>query len=264
MVKLFQYSKTKPCYYCGSTVSSYKEHVPAQTVFSGFDCDSITVPGCEQHNGKRSRDDQSVVTALAMTAHKTHRAFPDSRRLTPNVIKAIRITQPHFSQAKQDVELRQLLAEPMSDLDTTLPYIRSQRIMTTWMQQLTAGLVWSVLGEHSSPDVWDRAIVESPDFVCMDERLPNEAVLELLQANAQRRQHWDSMTWFCGWSAHPRRYPVDIYRFDVCFGNSSSIVFRHSFYNDIVRWYVRFAASETMSTAIGRVVPLVAPRRGPY
>lgn len=47
---LKQFSKNSPCYYCGAPPPSSREHAPVRAMFEAFDCDSITVPACDEHN----------------------------------------------------------------------------------------------------------------------------------------------------------------------------------------------------------------------
>ncbi len=61
----------KACYYCGAYATSL-EHVPPRGLFPelkdmrfDFRKDLITVPSCDKHNAKKTRDDEYLLIALA-------------------------------------------------------------------------------------------------------------------------------------------------------------------------------------------------------
>ena len=61
----------KTCYYCGS-VATTKEHVPPKCLFpekkdigNNYRDNLITVPSCDLHNGKKSKDDEFLMVSLA-------------------------------------------------------------------------------------------------------------------------------------------------------------------------------------------------------
>lgn len=67
--------KTSYCYWCGKPATS-KEHVPPKCLFpeqkdikdiydESFRIDLITVPSCNEHNMKKSNDDEYLMTCLA-------------------------------------------------------------------------------------------------------------------------------------------------------------------------------------------------------
>jgi len=64
-IRLFSYSKKEACYYCGKLPNdkapSSKEHVPPKMMFKGFNCDSITIPACANHNTNKNIGDRAVV-----------------------------------------------------------------------------------------------------------------------------------------------------------------------------------------------------------
>jgi len=70
------------CYYCGSKATS-KEHVPPQQLFKNFQCDRITVPSCDIHNGDKSGRDQAIIHGF----FKSLLSYKDN--LDPEVRKAL-------------------------------------------------------------------------------------------------------------------------------------------------------------------------------
>ena len=50
------------CYFCGGPATTM-EHAPPKQMFRAFECDSITVPSCDEHNTRRSASDQAIVSA---------------------------------------------------------------------------------------------------------------------------------------------------------------------------------------------------------
>jgi len=59
------------CYYCGS-IATTKEHVPPKCLFpevkdigKNYRDNLITVPSCDLHNGKKSKDDEFLMVSLA-------------------------------------------------------------------------------------------------------------------------------------------------------------------------------------------------------
>ncbi|HEY4717548.1 MAG TPA: hypothetical protein VIH14_00910, partial [Anaerolineales bacterium] len=89
-MKLKNYSRNQPCYYCGAPGPNGREHAPPQMMFTGFDCDSITVPSCDKHNTRKNIGDRAIITAILMGASQmlSNRAKLSTPliRLTPNVI----------------------------------------------------------------------------------------------------------------------------------------------------------------------------------
>ena len=161
-MRLHQFSKKEPCYYCGAPPPSTKEHAPPEMMFDGFDCDSITVPACEAHNTSKSGRDRAIVTAISILAYQVWKQDANDRNLTPNVIKAVKNLEPNFSRAETEVGLRDFLVNPPSGLLNSLPYTKSSVNPENWIRQLTAALVWSAIGKYNSRIEWDKANAWSP------------------------------------------------------------------------------------------------------
>src|SRR5258706_14137695 len=118
-LKLKQYSKRKPCYYCGAPPPSTQEHAPAKLMFGAFDCDSITVPSCVKHNSEKSHKDRAVVTVLIKSLARAVENGMVSTDLPADTVKAIRYLEPNFRQANREVFDRSVLADP--ELDFEIP-----------------------------------------------------------------------------------------------------------------------------------------------
>jgi len=253
-MKLKQYSDKYPCYYCGAPGPSIREHVPPKMMFSGFNSDSITVPSCDKHNTQKSIGDRAVITAVIMSASQMLNNHDKlSVQLTPNVITAIKLAEPKFSQAKNEVELRDFLIDPPEGLDIPLPYTQPRANIYGWMRQLSAGLIWSLIGLYNPNIQWDKALVWSPGFVTLAEPITTEKAASLLgEYHDLEKREFDKLSWRSGWSAVPKNYPADIYSFDICFPEDiqdlleMNVAFRHRFYNSTSVWYVLFKAPQVI------------------
>lgn len=253
-IKLFQYSKRKPCYYCGSLSNIDKEHIPPRIMFNGFVCDAITVPACPIHNSEKHIGDRAIVTAMAMSAYVAWKNFPTSAQLTENVVKAIKALEPNFDQAKDKVWLDNFLINPppelnTQDLDIKVPYLVDDKTtrLHAWMRQLTAGLVWSVIGQRDERILWNDALVWSPNYLrAAQPRDWIKSATSFLEGEGLETL-LKSFFWHSGWSSKPTSYPSDIYSFDICFPSivegeeNGRIIFRHRFYNGTAVWYVGFS-----------------------
>ncbi len=266
---LKQFSKRKPCYYCGAPPPSSKEHAPAKLIFEAFDCDRITVPSCDIHNSEKNLKDRAVATAFLRGLYFGLR----NASLTPNQLEALDVTQEKIGEARE-VTLKPLVHDPLGELDVQLPHIDETKILHDWMRQLTAALVWSVSGEYDPSIHWEDALVWSPDYV-PDESIPDPGIIDIRDTNSvsifeesmAKKSNVDQFCdpWWSGWSSFPRRYPRDIYYFDVClspsqeFANSEDgidIVFRHRFYGQY-SWYVFFATSGVTVNSINEALQIV-------
>lgn len=248
-MKLHEFSKRKPCYYCGALPPSGKEHAPPQMMFDGFECDRITVPACEKHNQSKSGRDRAIVTAISMTAYQESKRNPASSILTPDVIKAFEVLYPNFPKAENEVSLRNILVNPPSDLDMPFPYTQPSVNPRNWIRQLTAAMVWSVVGKHDPQIKWDERWVWSPGLIPIDEPIELEKAASLFIRNQNTETELNALTWHKGWSSKPRKYPSDIYSFDICFleplqkWDDTEIMFRHRFYHNTSVWYMGIAES---------------------
>lgn len=232
---LKQFSKRKRCYYCGAQPPSSKEHAPVKSMFEPFDCDSITVPSCDKHNSQKNLDDRAIMEfAVPKVSHT------------------------------QEVTLQPFVADPSGELNTSLTHIDQTERIITWTRQLTAALIWSVTGNFDKSINWDEAMIWSPEYVIG--KGPSsiaDAVSKLTRLRAIKSEiNKLAVKWWPGWSSFPKRYPSDIYRFEISFlpsldlllcDKSNEIIFRHWFYGafSIYAW---FTASRLTKDMISKIV----------
>lgn len=260
---LKQFRKNKRCYYCGAPPPSSREHAPIEAMFEGFSCDSITVPSCDKHNTEKNLDDRAIIEFLIKGSFIGLRYGS----LTSNILKAIAITESKLGNANE-VTLRSWVNDPQGKVNSLLSYVDNRIDIKAWMRQLTAALVWSATGDFDEAIEWDKATVWSPEFVPSkgDILEIEQAGLELQKLQTTKAEVLKASTWWWrGWSAEPRNYPPDIYRFEISFlpsqyflqgDNKLEIIFRHWFYSKY-SWYVWFAASEKIKKNIMNIAKTV-------
>src|ERR1700720_3058499 len=195
-VRLHQFSKREPCYYCGSPPPSTREHAPPTMMFGGLPCDRITVPACERHNTQKSIGDRAVITAAIMGAYQVWKYWPSSPSLSPNVIHCIKSIEPDFNWARNEVSLRDFLIDPPPELNVPLPYIQPGVRIQKWIVHLTAALVWSVIGKPDSDNEWDQAWAWSPHFISIPDAIDEEKAGQLMIQRRELAQRLDSFAWF--------------------------------------------------------------------
>jgi hypothetical protein len=106
MPKLRQYSRNKACYFCGCDPPSSDEHVPSDAMFVGFDCDRITVPSCDEHNGNKPDQDQAIIVALLVALLQMERQNILKNPFTDNVRTCIDRLAPSLPLVKKHVSLQ--------------------------------------------------------------------------------------------------------------------------------------------------------------
>ena len=253
------FSKNKPCYYCGAPPPSTREHAPVKSMFDAFDCDRITVPACDKHNTKKNLDDRAIVTFFIRGLYSGLK----NGTLTGNVMRAFEAAEPWLGEARE-VTLRPFMTDPLAQNDTPLPYIDEIGKVRAWMRQLTAALVWSVIGEFDSSIEWRNVAIWSPELVPDIGLLgPEQAALRLKRLQAIKADiDRLSLHWWSGWSSFPESYPPDIYRFEISFlpsqyllqdSGEQEIIFRHWFYAQF-SWYAWFTASQQVKQGIMDVI----------
>ena len=255
-----QFNKNKRCYYCGAPPPSSKEHAPAKAIFEAFSCDSITVPACNDHNSARNLDDRAIVSFFLRGLEYGFR----SGSLTPNQITAYKKAVEKLGHASE-VNSHDMQWDPTGTLHGRLVHIDQTDRVHGWMRQLTAAIVWSALGGFDKDCKWDQAVVWSPEYLEAEPALASllttgDKLLELQDRKASLLSR--SLHWWRGWSASPRPYPPDIYRFEISFapsedlkagGDDYDVMFRHWFYGQF-SWYVYFETSPNTKRALRRAV----------
>jgi len=256
---LKQYSKHKPCYYCGAPPPSSREHAPVRSMFEAFDCDSITVPSCNKHNSEKNLDDRAIVAFLLKGLYFSLR----KGSLTDNILKALVSAHPKLGELKE-VNLRPLIRNHRDVLGFPLSHLADTKSVLSWIRQLTAALTWSVLGKSDMSVDWDNAVVLSPQYVRADNMISLDEAAATLKSNKSLEEllNKPSIKWWRGWSAYPKPYPPDIYRFEISFTTTddfdyfeskNNVRFRHWFYSQFA-WYAIFNASESTKIALERSV----------
>jgi hypothetical protein len=250
---LKQFSRQKPCYYCGAPSPSQREHAPIKSLFEAFECDSITVPSCENHNTTRCKDDKIIKVFLLQGLYSGLRRGT----LTENQIKALE--RVHDSpEVVHEVNLQPLVRNSLGLFNSPFSFIDETGRIRKWMRQLTSALVWSVVGWHDPLVDWDEAIGWSPEYIVSEEK-SIEYVQQELSALSNRKEQVNRMVthWWRGWSAYPRAYPPDIYCFQIGLlparywknEGRPEVIFRHWFYGTF-SWYVRFESSRQVQQVI--------------
>ena len=190
----------KRCYYCNSLATS-GEHIPPKQMFKAFQCDSITVPSCDEHNSKKSGRDQAIVSALLIPLHAGRNRYP----LEPEIIQAIDAAIPSFERAKRSAVRTPFLNDPPMGLEDLpeLAHLAPSVKVGDWIRHLTAGLIYSGIETASTTIRWSKSIVWSPDWFPADTPAPvnyDEAV-RIIKLNQERHRALDSLNWQQGWSA---------------------------------------------------------------
>ena len=251
--KKHQFSRKKPCYFCGAP-SSGREHAPPAMMFRDLDCkDPIVVPSCDEHNTAKGESDRAIVLALLKTWEQQvtfHSCATDL--MTENIAKAMKIAQDHFPESRKLVTLHPVLEDPPDGWDNSWPRLAPEAKIGEWIRQLTAAVAWSATGDFDPLTKWHEANLYSRHFYSTLGPEDQWGTEDFLQHN----RRWDieeakygQYYWYPGWNNQADEYPQDIYRFRITFLPAHSqregmnVVFRHTFYNSLV-WYVWVAASE--------------------
>jgi hypothetical protein len=246
-------AKGNVCYFCGTALTAGKqgtkkvEHVPPKMLFKAFDCDSITVPSCPLHNTELSQQDQALIAAFM----KALDAGIGRYTLTPDVHTAIAYEKERstFDRTKHSARPTPFFRSPTGALNS-LPNVTASPFETEdWIRQITAGLVFDATHQCDTTIDWQNAVVHAANwYVGNLQGFENADGLEHIVEKQERTKVWEEeLQWQEGWSASPRAYPSDIYRFFVAF--AKPIFFKHVFYNAFV-WYVGFEASQSTRNAI--------------
>jgi hypothetical protein len=225
-------SRGKVCYFCGQA-STGREHVPPQQMFRAFDCDSITVPSCDDHNTSKSSEDQVIIDLLMHSIDWQRRRGPVSQQAT----EALSLRFSSFSHTKRRIDHSNLVDR--RELPE-IPYLEPGTDIYRWMQQVAAGLVFDAARFHDPSVDWSRALVFCPTFlpVAKAPPLPLDVATHWLRERQEIADGADrSFEWLPGWSAQPRPYPPDLFAFQIAFDDEGFVGLRLLFYGQS-RWYV--------------------------
>jgi hypothetical protein len=201
-------------------------------LFKNVDCDSITVPSCDDHNGEKSGADQAILSVFALElveSGSVNNAPKDVQSSVAHLKKA-------FKHVLRSAKAVNMPPEPEfvrrgSSIAATTQDHRS------WIKCVSAGLIWDATQSFDQRIRWETVISWSPNFTPLRERPYNlESALRKMRSNALQIDELNSLPWYAGWSASPRPYPHDVYRFEANF-DTSTLGFRHTFFNTYV-YYV--------------------------
>jgi hypothetical protein len=239
------------CYFCGKPSTSM-EHAPPKMFFRGFSCDSITAPSCDDHNSDKSGDDQSIVSALIQSLNNIQTKNDSTLGFSPEVQKAIEIAKSSFNSTKERVKSVDLF-ETSGYKDEFPKVAHLQGKIDGWIKQLTAVLVWDTNKSFEGAIDWEKAVVQSPNW--LPSNLPEPILIENIIENANIAQEVEKMEskidWTDGWSASPRKYPPEIYQFYFTDAKENDVIFKHRFY-ERYNIFILFSANEKIINAIYR------------
>ena len=213
-------------------------------MFRGFNCDSITVPSCINHNCTKGGADQAIVSAL-LTSIKNY-AESNAKykaRMGVDLTKAIKMARSTFERTKNKV-ISKPFFDDMPDAKKHLPdigFLKTPIKVSNWIKNLTAAIFYDGIQSYDPLVEWDKIESWSPDYI--DSKLVSTAedkILLIIQYDKFR--NWlETKHWINGWSAYPRKYPQNIYCFFFSF-DFDDITIKHRFYNNY-NWYASFKPS---------------------
>jgi hypothetical protein len=233
------------CYYCGLKATS-KEHAPPKQLFRYFDCDSITVPSCDAHNGKKSGRDQAIIHGFFISL------LGYQRNLEPAVHKAILGAKNGFEYTKKAAVKACLIRNPPVNVQELpkIAYLTKENKIYDWIRQLSAAIIYDAINKYDPSIPWENLRIFSQNWVPAQSAngLDLDKTIELFKKQEKGKVELDDLIWQDGWSAHPKPYPQDIYRFRFHFGNES-IVLRHIFCNRFY-WHIWLPNNEHLKNSI--------------
>jgi hypothetical protein len=138
---------------------------------------------------------------------------------------------------------------PVKGVPVSLTHLHPEASFNNWMRQVTAGLVFDALGPGSCAVDWGSAAVASPSYIPSGSlEIGAEELLQRLEQGQKLRDDASFLEWRIGWSAHPRPYPRDVYRFEFA-RTMGDIVFHHWFL-DQFDVFVLFEAAPAIQEGI--------------
>lgn len=245
-----RYKKAQVCYYCGNKADT-REHVPPRQMFRDFNCDSITVPSCQKHNCSKSSDDQAIINALLIPIKDYANSTLEYKvKLNKDILRATYRLDNSLERIKNMV-IKKSFLERMPDELKHLPdiaFLKSPIKFYDWVKKITAGMIYYGIGYYDSSIDWDKIDCWSLDYYAAKQVKNDNEKIEILIKYDQLRKWFATKIWHSGWTAYPRKYPPDIYRFAICF-DFDDITIRHSFYNSY-HCYTSFTANQKLKELI--------------
>jgi hypothetical protein len=235
----------KKCYYCGLEATS-KEHAPPKELFKYFQCDSITVPSCDNHNGKKSGRDQAIIHGYFISL------LGYQENLEPAVRKAILGAMNGFKYTKKVAIQAYLFRNPPDYLQglPKIAYLTKENKIHEWIKQLTAAIIFDATKKYDPSIHWENLQIFSPNWVSAQsaQGIDLDKAKGLFNKQKQEKIKLDNLHWQNGWSAHPKPYPPDIYRFCFHIGNEN-ILLRHIFCN-MFFWHIWLPNNKELENSI--------------
>jgi len=235
----------KRCYYCGSKATC-KEHAPPRQLFKHFESDSITVPSCDDHNGNKSGRDQAIIHGYFISL------LGYQNNVEPAVHKAILGAQNGFKYTRKAAIQADFIKDPPYHLQALpkIAYLTKENKIHEWIRQLTAAIIFDATKKYDPSIHWEGLKIYSPHWVPAESALgiDQDNAIEILREQNKIKAELDDLPWQAGWSAHPKPYPQDIYRFCFHFENDY-ILLAHIFLNRFC-WYVWLPAIRELKESI--------------
>ena len=202
----------------------------------------ITVPSCDKHNSEKSFADKAILTSFAKVVLEGYKIHPGDPQYTRNIMNTVAFLESTFDEVEKLVVWEGFYAEPTPLQINDMVYFKSTLSLLDWVKQLTAALVWHVVGHPQTSVEWDYVEVYNPYLYPEGSHSQVEGTKIILD-NETRKAELDKLTWHRGWSAYPKPYPRDIFRFDLTFDvvepwHEANVLFRHVFFNGNVLFYV--------------------------
>jgi hypothetical protein len=218
----------------------------------------MTVPACEDHNSEKSFIDKAVLCAMAQATLQGHTLDPHDPIYTKRVITTAAELQKSFEDVKKLASIKGYFETPLSwQINDMVRFEFSYFFI--WIRHLTAALIWQITGESLKDVDFYSGDAFCPGYSVGGPFTQGENVVATLE-KIQKTGHYESLSWHPGWTPHPKPYPRDLYRFDVSFdafefeGTFPKVIFRHTFFNGNVTWYVSFECPEPMISVIKKAL----------
>ena len=137
-LRLHQFNERHPCYFCGATGPSTKEHAPPKSFFDGTPCSSITVPACSQHNSDKARSDLAIKAALYAASRSCY--SKGTAADMPNALRrSIEAMPEQYRRASGLVTMKPFVSDHPDDAGLQFfPFLHKSAQMESWVRMLTA------------------------------------------------------------------------------------------------------------------------------
>lgn len=233
------------CYFCGSEATT-REHAPPKLLFKGFECDSITVPSCIDHNCSKSGEDQAIVYALLSPLKNYLRSNVKNKiKLTRDIKRAIKKAESSFKRTKRNVINTPFLEKTPGTVQRIpdVSFLKKPMNISNWIKNLTAAIIYDGVQYFDSNIKWSNIKCWSAEYLSSKVSKTDNDKINLLVQHKEVKKSFEDKYWIEGWSAYPRKYPKNIYCFYLCI-EDKEVTIKHHFYNSY-DWYCWFKLSNT-------------------